>query len=69
MIQYYISCFGKFVYGVLLEYCLYTDMEAGYFGDHLTFQTNHFRIYLVTETKLKDQSVKYGDINGGGVSI
>ena len=44
-----------------------TNMNAEYFENHLTFQTDHFSIYLITETELREQgSVIYGDINGDG---
>ena len=44
-----------------------TNMNAEYFENYLTFQTDHFSIYLITETELREQgSVIYGDINGDG---
>lgn len=45
----------------------FTDMNAQYDGEYLTFNTDHFSTYMVTEASLETaESVKYGDINGDG---
>lgn len=42
------------------------NMHAEYVDNDLVFRTDHFSIYLITETELKEQSIIYGDINGDG---
>ena len=45
----------------------FTDMKATCFNDVLTFRTNHFSIYVITEQTLEDASALIsGDVNGDG---
>ncbi len=42
------------------------NMDAEYLDNYLTFQTDHFSTYLITETELIEQNIIYGDINSDG---
>ena len=44
-----------------------TNMNATCSANVLSFQTNHFSTYLITETELRTESAfTYGDVNGDG---
>ncbi len=53
------------IYYVKSNGCM-ENMHAEYVDNELVFRTDHFSIYLITETELKEQSIIYGDINGDG---